>query len=440
MKTRFLYKTLLTLAAPFLAAACSSDGDDIPTPVEEDFEGIIINVSTPQTRTEEGEEETIPDASALEDGEATIKSLTVIAYQQEKDKNGNLPAPVVKNVTVSEVNPLDENYKNIRMRLTPGTYHIYVVANVSPEDWTADNTKTWGDLSEDAIQHLEIKTEPTTLADLKTKKSGLPMSCNYLAMRKTPTVISSTGTVTWGSFFKDSNDKATGLVTIQKGKTTNVFADLTFAMAKVRYSVVNGKAKYLKLSNTAAERVKFLNYADHSSLMTHTESIADEHLNTRPDGEGVGAGGKFYSLPADFTYDDEDASGNPKGPTDDEAFNTKMDEISLATTHKDFPPTWCFRGTAYVPERLFGTGYDLKGDNATKIKFVFNYDSYTEKAEMGFGGKVTIPSSQLGQQGHEHNGIIRGVVYDIKAFTTEKDIYLQVRVRPWAYEKYTFIL
>ncbi len=407
MKTRYLYKTLLTLAAPLLVAACSDNGDDIPDPVGEDFEGIVINVPTRSSANQVG----------LDTGEGTVNDLTIIAYRQGKDSKGNAYAPLVKEVSDISALSTDE-YETVPMSLPAATYHIYVVANVSPDDWTENNDKTWADLSETDLQNLEIKTEPSF------NPKNLPMSCNYLAMRKEKSTSEK-----WGDVFTGGN------ITIERRTPTNVYADLTFAVAKVNYSIVNGKAKYLTMADKdkngtdiSATRVQFLNYAKYSSLMTHKEEI-DEATEIEESGN-VGGSGAYYEW-LDDTYSDS------TGPSDADAFaaSKKLTDLSKLTT-------WCFRGTAYVPERLFKTMDDteMSTDNPTKIKFNFSNEFYSKKAEMEFGGEIKIPSSQTGTEDHTHNGIIRGVLYEIKAFTTEKDIYLQVRVRPWQYEKYTFIL
>lgn len=416
MNFRSLHKFILALAAPLLLGACSDSNDDIPSPIEEDFEGIMINVPTRAASS--------LTRGDLETGEGKVNNLTVIAYKLVTDAEGKLvtdaegktvssPTPSVK--SVSTITSLTPDYQQVPMPLAAGTYHIYVVANVTPEDdWSDKTTKTkWEDLTETELQALEINTAPSY------DPENLPMTCNYLAIRKTPSTAN-----TWGTCFEK------GEVKIDSKKTTKIYADLTFAVAKVRYSIVNGKLPFLKMADNENSRVTFLNYAKTSSLMTHKEEISEDDLG----GEGlVGKSGTYY----EWTIKDYD---NAKGPDDEDAFAANM--VELADPAK--ATTWCFRGTAYVPERLFKEVNEkvreITTDNPTKIKFNFSEDVYSDKAEMEFGGEVVIPSSQTGTTNHTHKGIIRGVVYEVKAFTTEKEITLKVRVRPWAYEKYTWEL
>ena len=411
MNFRSLHKFLLALAAPLLLGACSDSNDDIPSPIEEDFEGIMINVPTRAASS--------LTRGDLETGEGKVNNLTVIAYKV-KDAAGNevTTTPSVKSVSPSTIPSLTSEYQQVPMPLAAGTYHIYVVANVTPEDdWSDKTTKTkWEDLTEDDLQKLEINTEPTY------DPENLPMTCNYLAIRKTPSTAN-----TWGTCFEN------GEVKIDSKKTTKIYADLTFAVAKVRYSIVNGKLPFLKMANDEDSRVKFLNYAKTSSLMTHKEEISENDLG---DEGAVGKSGKYYEwLSTDYD--------NSQGPKDEDAFAPNKELTNPANAS-----TWCFRGTAYVPERLFEKvevpekAREIITDDPTKtkIKFNFNNEDYSAKAEMEFGGEVVIPSSQTGNTAHKHNGIIRGVVYEVKAFTTEKEITLKVRVRPWAYEKYTWEL
>lgn len=410
MNFRSLHKFLLALAAPLLLGACSDSNDDIPSPIEEDFEGIMINVPTRAASS--------LTRGDLETGEGKVNNLTVIAYKV-KDAAGNevtTTTPSVKSVSTIPSLSADK-YEQVPMPLAAGTYHIYVVANVTPEDdWSDKTTKSkWEDLTETELQALEINTEPSY------DPENLPMTCNYLAIRKTPSTAN-----TWGTCFEK------GEVKIDSKKTTPIYADLTFAVAKVRYSIVNGKLPFLKMATDEDSRVKFLNYAKTSSLMTHKEEISEDDLSTEDEG-AVGKSGSYYE------WDDTKYS-NSEGPKDEVAFAAGMKELADPAN----ATTWCFRGTAYVPERLFEEVNEkvreITTDNPTMIKFNFNNEDYSDKAKMKFGGVVKIPSSQTGTTDHEHNGIIRGVVYEVKAFTTEKEITLKVRVRPWAYEKYTWEL
>lgn len=409
MNFRSLHKFLLALAAPLLLGACSDSNDDIPSPIEEDFEGIMINVPTRAASS--------LTRGDLETGEGKVNNLTVIAYKV-KDAAGNEVTPTTPSVkSVSTITSLTPDYQQVPMPLAAGTYHIYVVANVTPEDdWSDKTTKSkWEDLTETELQALEINTEPSY------DPENLPMTCNYLAIRKTPSTAN-----TWGTCFEK------GEVKIDSKKTTKIYADLTFAVAKVRYSIVNGKLPFLKMADNENSRVTFLNYAKTSSLMTHKEEISEDDLSTEDEG-AVGQSGTYYEW-------DVTNYSNTDGPTDEAAFAANM--VELADPAK--ATTWCFRGTAYVPERLFEEVNEkvreITTDNPTMIKFNFNNEDYSDKAKMKFGGVVKIPSSQTGTTDHEHNGIIRGVVYEVKAFTTEKEITLKVRVRPWAYEKYTWEL
>ncbi|MDE5975131.1 MAG: hypothetical protein K2G69_01135, partial [Muribaculaceae bacterium] len=271
-----IYKKLLLLAAPLMLAACSSDEADIPSIPDEEFEGIVINVPVNNPITTRGE---------LTGQEGTVSNLTVIAYNQATDLPANTPNPTVKKVDVSA---LTTEYQQVPMPLKAGDYHIYVVGNVTGVDWE--------NLSETQLQNKTIATEPLT------SDSNLPMSCNYLAIRKTP----STST-TWGTPFEN------GLVKINPKKTTRVYADLTFAVAKVKYTVINGKAKFLTMATTAADRVQVANYATEASLMGHIDGqTIISKLSANP--AKVGAKGQYYKFTG--TYVDKNDDGTPKGPSD----------------------------------------------------------------------------------------------------------------------------
>lgn len=368
MKSINIYGALL--AAPLMFAACSSDSNDVPAPVEE-FEGIVLNIPNPNLSTR-----------AIEDDEKKINSLVVLAYP-----SGNTSStPQVFPLTISSLST--SNYTQVPVRLKNGTYHIYVLANLSSDNLSSNTA--WESLSESNLQSATLSLNPANIS-----ANNLPMTCNYQAIRQTPTQGTTPGTV-----FPN------GVVTINAKQTTHVYADLTYAVAKVRYTMLNGKTPGLSMNEEAP--IKVLNYATVESAMTYkidaleANQLANANITN----------GQYYACPE---YTGEPADSAVEGLT-----GNKGD-------------TWAYQGIVYVPERLF---QDSDTDaNKTKLQFYFNDDAYNEKSAFAFGGNINVIGAQTGEDSRAMNGIIRGTYYDIMAYTESKTVSIQVRVKPWGYFK-----
>ncbi len=426
------------LAATFLLAACSADEPSAPEPIDSDFEGIVLNISNPRSNSTRAEGEN--DFGVLEGDEGKISSLTIMAYPQ----SGTDKTPAVKVVSGTDLTaatvgskPSDEWYIKVPFRLKEGSYNIYVMANVDKSNLCYDKNSYSSSSSdmetilkgvtEANLGHLNISAEPT--AD----GSAIPMSCHANA-------------VEWKAKGDASNSK--GTITIKKKETTTVYATLIFAMAKVNYTVYNGKIPMLKMASDAS-KVQFLNYDSRVGLLDHIND--DDHKKPGIDLEGtvvatpksVGSNGTFFKCkkadyPDNGGPDEEYYTGlKPKSDSD------PGDEIDPSSSD-----TWVYQGVAYVPERLFIESTP----DPTMIKFNFapakagvDVSQYNKAHE--FGGEDIIYNPLNPGHDHaendgssKHYGVVRGVIYDVLIYTTRKDITLQVRVRPWAYAKYTWTL
>lgn len=370
MKSINIYGALL--AAPLMFAACSSDSNDVPAPVEE-FEGIVLNIPNPNLSTR-----------AIEDDEKAINSLVVLAYP-----SGN-PSSTPQVFDLEDITSLSTNaYTQVPVRLKNGTYHIYVLANLS-SDKLSSNT-AWESLTESALQGATLSLNPANISS-----GNLPMTCNYKAIRQTPTQGNTPGTVF-----------TNGEVTITPKSTTHVYADLTYAVAKVRYTMLNGKTPGLSMNEEAP--IKVLNYATVESAMTYKEdlNVSSQLADATITNGNYYACPEYTGVPEDSAVDNLDGD---KGET-----------------------SWAYQGIVYVPERLFqATDTD---DNKTKLHFIFNDNAYNEKSAFAFGGNTTVTGAQTGEASIVKNGIIRGTYYDIMAYTESKTVSIQVRVKPWGYFK-----
>lgn len=439
------------LAATFLFAACSADEPSEPDSVEPDFEGIVLNISRPYTDTR------ADGTISITSDEGKISSLTILAFPQSGSDKTPIVTHIGDNQTLS-----DETWTHVRVRLSHNnTYKIYVMANVNKDNLYKGSSKlTTGDfvtalkgLEEDDMEDLNISAAPFgALSSTSTDANGnevtttlhtIPMSCNQSAVK-------------WR--VKGGEMQTGGAITIKQKESTTVNATLIFAMAKVEYTFYNGKASFLKMADNAADRLKFDNYATRVGLIDHYSGTTPLSGTSETGVASAGDNGTFYKATTtnypDTPEKNEDGEITKKaGPTDAQIKADLVATNILPNNTDANHNAWIYHGTAYVPEYLFAEG--TAATSQTHLKFTFKpkpgsgatqtqVDAYSNKTYLSFGGNDIIdnplnPGSAAGGAA-THHGVIRGVIYDVLIYTTEKEIALKVRVKPWAYSRYDFEL
>lgn len=201
---------LLSLAALLLLAACTDDADVYNTPASS--EGNLC-VYVPVTR--EGDEVTSsldpsnPTYNASVD-ECKINDLHLYAFPV--GVNGTflsqeLPSPEASNM-------LNENVASYRLKIKPGTYRVYVVANMN--DVLADKTiNTEGDLKSVVLGYTPVS------------KPGMPVA-NNIPMIYEPATKAADGTTTDGTITINNTDKT----------PKTVAANLRFTCVKVCLNLI----------------------------------------------------------------------------------------------------------------------------------------------------------------------------------------------------------
>lgn len=317
---------LLSLAA-LLLAACTDDADVYNTPASS--EGNLC-VYVPVTR--EGDEvkssldPSNPTYNASVD-ECQINDLHLYAFPV--DGNGTflsqeLLAPEASNM-------LDEKVASYQLKIKPGTYRVYVVANIS--DVLDDKTiNTEGDLKDVVLSYQPMS------------KPGMPVAKN-IPMIYEPDTKAADGTTTDGTITIKSTDK----------NATIVAANLRFTCVKVCLNLVydpnaTGVSSALKngliINDVKAERLspetkllwngKFSN----SSLVAGSdyakgfESTLYDNASTATDN------GLYYS---DWKENLDNANVNDQN----------IISVNSVGTAKpvDTKQKWLFRATYYLPER-----------------------------------------------------------------------------------------
>ena len=201
---------LLSLAALLLLAACTDDADVYNTPASS--EGNLC-VYVPVTR--EGDEVTSsldpsnPTYNASVD-ECKINDLHLYAFPVEGNRtflSQELPSPEASNM-------LNENVASYQLKIKPGTYRVYVVANM--KDVLDDKTiNTEGDLKKVVLYYQPMS------------KPGMPVAKN-IPMIYEPATKAADGSTTDGTITINNTDKT----------PQTVMANLQFTCVKVCLNLI----------------------------------------------------------------------------------------------------------------------------------------------------------------------------------------------------------
>lgn len=316
---------LLSLAALLLLAACTDDADVYNTPASS--EGNLC-VYVPVTR--EGDDVTSsldssnPTYNASVD-ECQINDLHLYAFPV--GGNGTffsqeLPSPEASNM-------LNENVASYQLKIKPGTYRVYVVANMKDVlDGTPINT-------EDDLKNVVLGYTPMS-------KPGMPVA-NNIPMIYEPDTKAADGTT------------VDGTITIKNTDTTphTVVANLRFTCVKVCLNLIYNpedadmnsalKSNGLQITDIMGKRLspqtsllwdgKFTNPNVSDDYATGIESkLYDATAST-------GSGSYYTSwteTPANANVNNEDI------------IKVKGDGVAAPANPKE---KWLFRATYYLPER-----------------------------------------------------------------------------------------
>ena len=312
---------LLSVAALLLLAACTDDADVYNTPAPS--EGNLC-VYVPVTR--EGDEVTSsldpsnPTYNASVE-ECTINDLHLYAFPV--DGNGTFLSQELLAPEANEM--LNEQVARYQLQIKPGTYHVYVVANM-----------------EDALKGTTINTEDNlkdvVLSYAPMSKSGMPVA-NNIPMIYEP---------------KEADGTTTNVVINNSDKTPKtVAANLRFTCVKVCLNLVydpnaTGVSSALKANGMIINDVKAERLSPSTNLLWNGKFSNPSLDASSPYAEGfesslyehASATGVYYSdWTEDFTHinDNDNNIITPKGAVTSSPVNIKQ--------------KWLFRATYYLPER-----------------------------------------------------------------------------------------
>ena len=316
---------LLSLAALLLLAACTDDADVYNTPASS--EGNLC-VYVPVTR--EGDEVTSsldpsnPTYNASVD-ECKINDLHLYAFPVG-DKgtllSQELPSPEASNM-------LNENVASYQLKIKPGTYRVYVVANMK-DVLDVNSITTEGDLKK------------VVLGYTPELKPGMPVA-NNIPMIYEPATKAADGTATDGTITINNTDKT----------PQTVMANLQFTCVKVCLNLIYNpedadmhpalKSNGLQITDIIGKQ-----------LSPQTNLLWDGKF-TNPDVSSEYATGFEPTL-----YDAEKSTGNGSyytSWTENEA-NANVNNKDIITVEGEGVANplnktkkWLFRATYYLPER-----------------------------------------------------------------------------------------
>ena len=255
--------------------------------------------------------------------ECQINDLRLYAFPVGKDGKlvvENLPAPTATSM-------LNENAAEYQLTITPGTYHIYVVANLS-----------------DVLSGQTIETEDSlkkvVLNYGSAGKPGMPI-CTNIPMIYEPEKDATTG------------ELVETRITPAGNKYTEVIANMKFTCVKVKLNLIFDPAvatefsgKSFSIKNILAQQLTPKTSLCWNGKFSQSE-VSKEYAEGFESNQYDAANNKngLYYLDGEWTRDDANKNINDKDViTLNEGVKGDVDPTNAAAK-------WLFQGTYYLPER-----------------------------------------------------------------------------------------
>ena len=269
-----------------------------------------------------GSSSEVPTYNATVD-ECQINDLRLYAFPV--DGNGklvaeNLPAPLASMM-------VEPNVANYQLTIEPGTYHIYVVANMS-DVLKAQNQNI---NSEEELKNIVLKYSPSGA------QPGMPV-CTNIPMIYEP---------------KDINGKTTETEIKATDKSATVIANLKFTCVKVKLNLIFDPAettvfsgKSFSIKNILAQQLSPSTSLCWDGKFSQSE-VSKEYAEGFESKQYDAANNKngLYYLDGEWTRVDANKNINDKDViTLNEGAKGNVDLTNAAAK-------WLFQGTYYLPER-----------------------------------------------------------------------------------------
>ena len=334
MKIRDFILSLVSWFILLVTVSCSDElgGERAPISSESNLHVLVPTVlSSRGTRADDASG--LPTYNATVD-ECQINDLTLYAFPVPTG-NGNdgkllvetLPAPLATMM-------VEPNVANYQLNIEPGTYHIYVVANMN-KVLSGQTIKT-----EDELKDIVLDYRPTS-------KTGMPV-CTNIPMIYEP---------------KDAaGNLAETVITAAGDKYTEVAANLKFTCVKVKLNLIFDPSnadvafggKTFSINSISAEKLSpftHLYWGGNFETPTWTKNEDKEAYK-----EGIPSTQYEASSRAAVYY--TDWTDNSRLPA-----TNNRDDIKGTGTATENPPVnpadkWLFQQTYYLPERYISSAAD----------------------------------------------------------------------------------
>ena len=367
MKIRDFILSLVSWFILLVTVSCSDElgGERAPISSESNLHVLVPTVLSSRG-TDPADASGLPTYNATVD-ECQINDLTLYAFPTGNEGKllvETLPAPLATMM-------LKENVASYQLNIQPGTYHIYVVANMN-KVLSGQPIKT-----EDELKNIVLDYRPTST-------TGMPV-CTNIPMIYEP---------------KDAAGKlAETEIKAAGDKYTEVAANLKFTCVKVKLNLIfdpsnaevatNFGGKSIIIDNIVANKLSpFTNLYWGGKFVK--ESLADgEYKLGIPsnlyDSQASGAPAVYYTDWEDHTLEAET--------------NNKNDIVGKgdATSNPvDASGKWLFQSTYYLPERYISSAADrsyltIKGKVANSIDNDYRIDLGHKKDETSNSEVPTFP-------------------------------------------------
>lgn len=367
MKIRDFILSLVSWFILLVTVSCSDElgGERAPISSESNLHVLVPTVlSSRGTRADDASG--LPTYNATVD-ECQINDLTLYAFPVKNDGKllvETLPAPLATMM-------VEPHVVNYQLNIEPGTYHIYVVANMN-KVLSGQNIQT-----EDELKNIVLDYRPTSTP-------GMPV-CTNIPMIYEPK--------------DDAGNLAETVINAAGDKYTEVAANLKFTCVKVKLNLIfdpsnaevatNFGGKSIIIDNIVANKLSpFTNLYWGGKFVK--ESLADgEYKLGIPsnlyDSQASGAPAVYYTDWEDHTLEAET--------------NNKNDIVGKgdATSNPvDASGKWLFQSTYYLPERYISSAADrsyltIKGKMANSIDNDYRIDLGHKKDETSNSEVPTFP-------------------------------------------------
>lgn len=349
MKIRDFILSLVSWFILLVTVSCSDElgGERTPISSESNLHVLVPTVLSSRG-TNPDDASGLPTYNATVD-ECQINDLTLYAFptgNEGKLLKKTLPAPLASMM-------LEEHVANYQLNIEPGTYHIYVVANMN-KVLSGQTIKT-----EDDLKKIVLDYRPTST-------TGMPV-CTNIPMIYEP---------------KDVNGTIIDTKIEKSGKKyTTVAANLKFTCVKVKLNLLFDPTAEGSAFNGNSYSIKDILAQKLSPSTTLSWNGAFSNSNVSPD-YAQGFENEVYATPSEAS----NKGGYYKaGDWTEKAGNANVNNKDIITLVQGATPTaapqdaaakWLFQGTYYLPERYIANASQqstLKVNGFVNGSFENNY-------------------------------------------------------------------